>query len=56
LISYEIDTGEKVGVIYLEQNVVETAICGGKLDKSHYIPDAGWTHGSNTKCGCLDAM
>jgi twinkle protein len=45
-ISYDIDTlGEKVGVIYLEQNVVETAQrVAGKLDKRLYhIPDAGWT-------------
>ena len=45
-ISYDIDKlGEKVGVIYLEQNVVETAQrVAGKLDKKLYhIPDAGWT-------------
>jgi twinkle protein len=45
-ISYDIDVlGEKVGVIYLEQNVVETAQrVAGKLDKKLYhIPDAGWT-------------
>jgi twinkle protein len=45
-ISYDIDVlNEKVGVIYLEQNVVETAQrVAGKLDKKLYhIPDAGWT-------------
>jgi len=36
---------EKVGVIYLEQNVVETAQrVAGKLDKRLYhVPDADWT-------------
>jgi len=45
-ISYDIDVlNEKVGVIYLEQNVVETAQrVAGKLDKRLYhIPDAAWT-------------
>ena len=45
-ISYDIDVlNEKVGVIYLEQNVVETAQrVAGKLDKRLYhIPDAIWT-------------
>ena len=45
-ISYDIDVlNEKVGVIYLEQNVVETAQrVAGKIDKRLYhIPDAGWT-------------
>ena len=45
-IAYDIDVlNEKVGVIYLEQNVVETAQrVAGKLDKRLYhIPDAGWT-------------
>ena len=45
-ISYDIETlNEKVGVIYLEQNVVETAQrVAGKLDKRLYhIPDAAWT-------------
>ena len=45
-IAYDIDVlNEKVGVIYLEQNVVETAQrVAGKLDKKLYhIPDAGWT-------------
>ena len=45
-ISYDIDVlNEKVGVIYLEQNVVETAQrVAGKLDKRLYhIPDASWT-------------
>lgn len=45
-IAFDIETlGEKVGVIYLEQNVVETAQrIAGKLDrKLYHIPDAGWT-------------
>ena len=45
-ISYDIDVlNEKVGVIYLEQNVVETAQrVAGKLDRRLYhIPDASWT-------------
>ena len=45
-IAYDIDVlQEKVGVIYLEQNVVETAQrVAGKLDKKLYhIPDAVWT-------------
>lgn len=45
-IAYDIDVlNEKVGVIYLEQNVVETAQrIAGKLDKRLYhIPDAKWT-------------
>ena len=45
-ISYDIDVlNEKVGVIYLEQNVVETAQrVAGKLDRRLYhIPDAAWT-------------
>lgn len=45
-IAYDIDVlNEKVGVIYLEQNVVETAQrVAGKLDgKLYHIPDAGWT-------------
>lgn len=45
-ISYDIETlNEKVGVIYLEQNVVETAQrVAGKLDKRLYhVPDADWT-------------
>ena len=45
-IAYDIDTlGVKVGVIYLEQNVVETAQrVMGKLDKRLYhVPDAQWT-------------
>jgi twinkle protein len=45
-IAYDIDVlNEKVGVIYLEQNVVETAQrVAGKLDRRLYhIPDAGWT-------------
>ena len=45
-ISYDIDVlDEKVGVIYLEQNVVETAQrVAGKLDrKLYHIPDAVWT-------------
>ena len=45
-IAYDIDVlNEKVGVIYLEQNVVETAQrVAGKLDKRLYhIPDANWT-------------
>lgn len=45
-IAYDIDTlGLKVGVIYLEQNVVETAQrVMGKLDKRLYhVPDADWT-------------
>lgn len=45
-ISYDIDVlNEKVGVIYLEQNVVETAQrVAGKIDrKLYHIPDAGWT-------------
>ena len=47
-IAYDIDTlGKKVGVIYLEQNVVETAQrVMGKIDKRLYhIPDGGWTRG-----------
>lgn len=45
-IAYDIDNlGQKVGVIYLEQNVVETAQrVMGKLDKRLYhVPDAEWT-------------
>lgn len=45
-IAYDIsELNEKVGVIYLEQNVVETAQrVAGKLDKRLYhIPGAGWT-------------
>lgn len=45
-IAYDIDTlGKRVGVIYLEQNVVETAQrVMGKLDKRLYhIPDGEWT-------------
>lgn len=45
-IAYDIDTlGLKVGVIYLEQNVVETATrVMGKLDRILYhVPDAAWT-------------
>lgn len=45
-IAYDIDVlNEKVGVIYLEQNVVETAQrVAGKLDKKLYhVPDANWT-------------
>jgi twinkle protein len=45
-IAYDIETlNEKVGVIYLEQNVVETAQrVVGKLDrKLYHIPDAGWS-------------
>ncbi len=45
-IAYDISVlKKKVGVIYLEQNVVETAqrVCG-KLDgKLYHIPDAQWT-------------
>jgi twinkle protein len=45
-IAYDIEVlNERVGVIYLEQNVVETAQrVAGKLDrKLYHIPDAGWT-------------
>lgn len=45
-IAYDIDVlKEKVGVIYLEQNVVETAQrVAGKLDgKLYHIPDADWS-------------
>ena len=45
-IAYDIDKlGLKVGVIYLEQNVVETAQrVMGKLDRRLYhVPDAEWT-------------
>jgi twinkle protein len=45
-IAYDMDVlKEKVGVIYLEQNVVETAQrVAGKLDKKLYhVPDADWT-------------
>lgn len=45
-IAYDIEVlNEKVGVIYLEQNVVETAQrVAGKLDgKLYHIPDANWT-------------
>jgi twinkle protein len=45
-IAYDIDKlGKKVGVIYLEQNVVETVQrVAGKLDQRLYhIPDAEWT-------------
>ena len=45
-IAYDIDTlGKKVGVIYLEQNVVETGQrVMGKLDKRLYhVPDGNWT-------------
>lgn len=44
-ISADLEAGHKVGVIYLEQNVVETAQrVAGKLDKKLYhIPDADWT-------------
>lgn len=44
-IAYDIEVlNERVGVIYLEQNVVETAQrVAGKLDKKLYhIPDADW--------------
>jgi len=44
-IAYDIDKlGKKVGVIYLEQNVVETSQrVMGKLDKKLYhVPDSGW--------------
>ena len=39
------ELNEKVGVIYLEQNVVETAQrVAGKIDKKLYhVPDADWT-------------
>jgi len=45
-IAYDIEVlNERVGVIYLEQNVVETAQrVAGKIDrKLYHIPDAGWT-------------
>lgn len=45
-IAYDIDVLKKrVGVIYLEQNVVETAQrVAGKLDgRLYHIPDANWT-------------
>jgi len=45
-IAYDMEElNEKVGVVYLEQNVVETAQrVSGKLDKKLYhIPDADWT-------------
>jgi len=45
-ISYDMDVlNQKVGVIYLEQNVVETAQrVAGKLDrKLYHVPDANWT-------------
>ena len=45
-IAYDIDSlNKKVGVIYLEQNVVETAQrVMGKLDKRLYhVPDGNWT-------------
>lgn len=45
-IAYDIQTlGEKVGVIYLEQPVVETVQrVAGKLDhKLYHVPDADWT-------------
>lgn len=45
-IAYDIETlGKRVGVIYLEQNVVETATrVMGKLDQRLYhVPDAEWT-------------
>lgn len=45
-IAYDIEKlGKKVGVIYLEQNVVETSQrVMGKLDKKLYhVPDSGWT-------------
>jgi twinkle protein len=45
-IAYDItELNEKVGVIYLEQNVVETAQrVAGKIDKKLYhVPDANWT-------------
>jgi twinkle protein len=45
-IAYDMEVlNEKVGVIYLEQNVVETAQrVAGKLDKKLYhVPDANWT-------------
>jgi twinkle protein len=45
-IAFDIENlNEKVGVIYLEQNVVETAQrVAGKLSKSlFHIPDAGWS-------------
>ena len=45
-IAYDIEQlGKRVGVIYLEQNVVETAQrVAGKLDKRLYhVPDAFWT-------------
>jgi len=51
-IAYDIDTlGLKVGVIYLEQNVVETAQrVMGKLDKKLYhIPDGEWTRDQYVK-------
>jgi twinkle protein len=44
-IAADLTEGHKVGVIYLEQNVVETAQrVAGKLDsRLYHIPDAGWT-------------
>jgi twinkle protein len=45
-IAYDIDKlGKRVGVIYLEQNVVETSQrVMGKLDKKLYhVPDSDWT-------------
>ena len=45
-IAYDIDKlGLRVGVIYLEQNVVETSQrVMGKLDKKLYhVPDMDWT-------------
>lgn len=45
-IAYDIDVlKEKVGVIYLEQDVVETAQrVAGKIDrKLYHIPDGGWS-------------
>jgi twinkle protein len=45
-IAYDIEKlGKRVGVIYLEQNVVETSQrVMGKLDqKLYHVPDSGWT-------------
>lgn len=44
-IAYDIQMGESVGVIYLEQPVTETIarVCGKMDGKSYHIPNAGWT-------------
>lgn len=44
-IAYDIDMGESVGVIYLEQPVTETVarVCGKMDSKLYHIPGGAWT-------------